>query len=602
MKHPIENNLKHKISTLPHKPGIYQYFDEQGTIIYIGKAKDLKKRVSNYFTESAQNNRKTRALVSKIVDIKTVIVETELDALLLENNLIKKYQPYYNILLKDDKAFSWICIKKEPFPRIFSTRKVFKDGSLYFGPYPNNKVMYAILELLKELYPRRTCNLALNAKSIAEGKFNACLEFQIKNCKGPCIGEQSEDDYNEMISQVKDILKGNISSVITRIKKVQQDYVSKLQFEFAQENKERIELLENYRSKSLVVNASLTNLDVFTIKLDDTIGYVNYLRVVEGRILQTITLEYKIQLEETADTILTNAIAEIWNKYGKTHNEIIVEEPLETDFGSIKVTVPQIGDKRKLLDLSLANLLNYIRERKLQKSLVDPERHSKRILETMKKDLRLQDLPYHIECFDNSNFQGDYAVSSMVCFRNAKPSKKDYRHYSVKTVVGPNDFATMKEVVSRRYKRLLEEHAGLPQLIIIDGGKGQLGAAVEAISELGLYGKIAIISIAKKLEELYFPGDSVPLYLDKTSETLKVIQSLRNEAHRFAITYHRKKRSMEVFKTELTSIKGIGAKTSEDLLKHFGSVENIKQADKNAIENLIGKAKAEILTQYFKVE
>ena len=595
----VSPHLQMQLKALPDKPGVYQYFDAEEKILYVGKAKSLKKRVSSYFTKDHSDSGKTRVLVSKIVDIKTIVVETELDALLLENNLIKKYQPRYNVALKDDKTFPWICIKKERFPRIFPTRKVIKDGSEYYGPYPNVRMMYALLDFIKSMYPRRNCSLALEPIAIENGKFKVCLEYHIKNCLAPCVGFQTEPEYMSTIQEIRQILKGNMSELISVVRKRMMDHAAEYRFEIAQELKERLELLEQYKSKSTIVNPSISNVDVFSIQTEEKTAYVNYLRVLEGSIVQGHTIELKKRLDERPEELLSIAIGEMRQRFSSNAREIIVpiEPDLEDEFW--QVTIPQRGDKKKLLELSERNVMNYIREKNKQIELVDPERHSKRILEQLKKDLRMPELPVHIECFDNSNFQGSYPVSAMVCFRDAKPSKKDYRHYNVQTVEGPNDFATMSEVIERRYSRLLQDQEPLPQLIIVDGGKGQLSAALESLDKLGLRGKITIIGIAKRLEEIYFPGDSIPLYIDKKSESLKLIQHLRNEAHRFGITHHRNRRDKGTLKTELSNIEGIGPGTAEKLLSDFRSVIQISKLPLDELAISIGNSKAEKVYAYF---
>lgn len=594
----ICQHIEAKLKTLPEKPGIYQYFDEQGKIIYVGKAKNLKKRVGSYFHKNHDDG-KTRVMVSRISDIQILVVDTELDALLLENNLIKKYQPRYNVLLKDDKTFPWICIKNERFPRIFPTRKVIQDGSEYFGPYPSVKVMRSLLDFIKMLYPRRTCNLNLQPSFIAAGKFKACLELHLGNCKAPCIGLQSEEDYMENIRQIRHIIKGNIQDLIRMVRTRMMEEAAAYRFEQAQELKERLELLEKYKSKSTIVNPSISEVDVYSIITEEKIACVNYLRVHEGSIIMGHTIELKKRLDETPEALLSIGIGEMRQRFESKARELIV--PFMPDFEdtSIQFTIPKIGDKKKLLELSERNALNYLREKNRQAELIDPERHSKRILEQLKKDLRMPVLPVWIECFDNSNFQGAYPVSAMVCFKNAKPSKKDYRHFNVKTVEGPDDFATMREVISRRYTRLIQEEAGLPQLIVIDGGKGQLGAVMEAMEVIGLRGKITVIGIAKRLEEIYFPDDSIPLYIDKKSESLKLIQQLRNEAHRFGITHHRSRRDKGTLKTELNEISGIGAATAEKLLTVFRSVKGVKESSMDDLAKAIGNAKARLVYSYF---
>jgi excinuclease ABC subunit C len=595
----IPNIYNSILRTLPDNPGVYQYFDAEGKIIYVGKAKNLKKRVSSYFNKDQHDNGKTQVLVRKIEDIKYIIVDTELDALLLENNLIKKYQPRYNVLLKDDKTYPWICIKNERFPRVFTTRNIVKDGSTYFGPYANGKVMHTVLDLIKQLYTLRNCNLNLSNENIKAGKFKVCLEYHIGNCKAPCIGKESEDDYNKTITSIKEIVKGNVHSVARHLKELLQQHVEKLEFEKAQHIKEKLDLLEKFQSKSTVVNPSINNVDVFSIVTDEKYGYVNFFKIVNGSIIQSHTIELKKKLDESPEELLLLAIAELRERFSSDSKEIIVPFEIETEFPGIEFTVPQRGDKKHLLELSERNVEYYRREKIKQESLVDPERHTNRILEQMKKDLRLSVEPKHIECFDNSNFQGDYPVAAMTVFKNAKPSKKDYRHFNIKTVVGPDDFASMEEIIYRRYKRVLDENLEMPQLIVIDGGKGQLSSALESLEKLGLRGKVGIIGIAKKLEEIYFPGDSIPLYLDKRSETLKIIQQIRDEAHRFGITHHRSKRDKGTLKTELTDIKGVSYTTAQKLLSHFKSVKKVKEATLEELVKVLGNAKGELVHNYY---
>lgn len=590
------------LRTLPDNPGVYQYFDSEGKIIYVGKAKNLKKRVSSYFNKEQHENGKTQVLVRKIVDIKYIIVDTEIDALLLENNLIKKYQPRYNVMLKDDKTYPWICIKNERFPRVFQTRNLIKDGSVYFGPYASVKVMYTVLDLIKQLYPLRNCNFNLTDDNIKAGKFKVCLEYHIGNCKAPCIGKETEEEYNRKISDIKDIVKGNINTVARHLKELLQQHVEKLEFEKAQIIKEKIDQLEKFQSKSTVVNPSINNVDVFSIVTDEKCGYVNFFKVVNGSIIQAHTIELKKKLDELPEELLTLAIAELRERFNSDAKEIIIPFEIELEFPGITLTVPQRGDKKHLLDLSERNVDYYRREKLKQESLVDPERHTNRILEQMKKDLRLSELPRHIECFDNSNFQGDYPVAAMTVFKDAKPSKKDYRHFNIKTVEGPNDFASMEEIIYRRYKRVLDEKLEMPQLIVIDGGKGQLSSALESLDKLGLRGKVGIIGIAKKLEEIYFPGDSIPIYLDKRSESLKIIQQIRDEAHRFGITHHRSKRDKGTLKTELTNIKGISSITAQKLLSHFKSVKKVKEATEKELAEVIGLSKAKLITEHYQAK
>lgn len=592
-------HIQQLLRTIPDNPGVYQYYDEEGTIIYVGKAKNLKKRVSSYFKKEVHENGKTHVLVKKIMDIKYIIVDTELDALLLENNLIKKYQPRYNVMLKDDKTYPWICIKNERFPRVFSTRTMIRDGSTYFGPYASVRVMNTLLDLVKQLFPLRNCNLQLTDQNIKAGKFRVCLEYHIGNCKGPCVDKEDETIYNEKITQIREILKGN-SNMVNRYLKLQlQQCVTAMEFERAQMIKEKIDLLERFQSKSTVVNPSITNVDVFSIISDDKFGYVNFLRIINGAIIQSHTIELKKKLEESNEELLTLAIVELRERFSSTSREIIIPITVDLEIPSVIFTVPQRGDKKQLLELSERNVDYYRKEKVKQESLVDPERHTKRILEQMKKDLHLTEEPRHIECFDNSNFQGAYPVAAMTVFKDAKPSKKDYRHFNIKTVEGPDDFASMEEIIYRRYKRVQDENLEMPQLIVIDGGKGQLSAALESLEKLGLRGKVGIIGIAKRLEEIYFPGDSIPMYLDKRSETLRIIQQIRDEAHRFGITHHRSKRDKGTLKTELTEIKGISDTTAKKLLSYFKSVKKVKEATEEELVEVIGKAKARLVLEFY---
>ena len=593
------SNVSQLVAALPDNPGVYQYYDASGKIIYVGKAKNLKKRVSSYFNKEHQLSGKTQVLVSKIADIKYIVVDSELDALLLENNLIKKYQPRYNILLKDDKTYPWICIKNEPFPRVFSTRNIIKDGSLYFGPFASVKIMNAVLDLIKKLYKLRNCNLNLTEHNISANKFKVCLEYHIGNCKAPCVGKEKQIEYNQTINDIKEIIKGNIHSVTKQLRTLLQQHVEKLEFEKAQLVKEKIDALDKFQSKSTIVNPMINNIDVYSIVSDTKTGFVNFLKVMNGAIVQGHTLEIIKKLDESDEELLTLSIAELRERFNSDSKEVLVPFEISTPFPGVDFIVPQRGDKKQLLDLSLRNAEYFKRDKLKQESLVDPERHSKRILEQMKKDLRLTQEPRHIECFDNSNFQGAYPVAAMTVFKDAKPSKKDYRHFNIKTVEGPNDFASMEEVIYRRYKRVLEENQPFPQLIVIDGGKGQLSSALESLEKLGLRGKIGIIGIAKRLEEIYFPEDSIPLYLDKRSETLKIIQQIRDEAHRFGITHHRSKREKGTIKTELTEIKGISTITAQKLLSHFKSVKNVKEASSNELTAIVGKAVAQKIIDYY---
>ena len=590
--------LELQIQTLPDSPGVYQYFDKEGKILYVGKAKNLKKRVSSYFNK-IHDTAKTNVLVKKIVTIKHIVVPTETDALLLENNLIKTLQPRYNINLKDDKSYPWICIKKEPFSRIFSTRRMVKDGSEYFGPYTSFKTVNTILELIKELYPLRTCNFDLSESNINSGKFKVCLEYHIGNCKGPCEGYESLEEYQKQVNAIREILKGNFKESLKDFKKLMMQLANDMHFEEAQKIKEKIEVLENYQSRSTIVNPKITNIDVFSIVSDESAAYVNFLQISHGSIIRSHTMEIKKKLAETDEELLELAIVELRDRFQLLSKEVIV--PFEVDLGeNVKVTVPQLGDKKQILDLSVRNAKFYRIEQMKQLQIVDPDRHTNRIMAQMKKDLHLPVEPRHIECFDNSNIQGTNPVSACVVFKDGKPSKKEYRHFNIKTVEGPNDFASMEEVVYRRYKRLLAENKPLPQLIIIDGGKGQLSSALKSIDDLGLRGKISIIGIAKRLEELFYPEDPVPLYLDKKSETLKVIQHLRNEAHRFGITHHRDKRSKAALNSSIESIPGIGEKTMLTLIQHFKSVKRLQLATEKEISDVVGISKAKKITDFYK--
>lgn len=588
------------LQTLPNKPGVYQFFDEQGQVIYIGKAKNLKKRVSSYFNRDHYDSGKVRVMVKRIASLSHIIVDSELDALLLENNLIKKYQPRYNMMLKDDKTFPWICIKNEPFPRIFPTRNLVRDGSKYYGPYASVKMMNALLDLIRQLFQYRTCRLNLSPENIRAGKFKVCLEYHIGNCKGPCEGLQDLEDYCLTIGQVEEILKGNLGVVNNHLKGMMAAFASRFEFEKANLVKEKIVLLEKFQSKSMVVNPSISNVDVFSIISDQDHGYVNFLKIVNGAIVQSHTVEIKKRLDEPDEELLEMAITSIRQRFESSSREIIVPFKPNIPIPDVRFVVPLRGDKKSLLELSERNVKYYRLEKLKQKELVDPERHNRRLLEKIRVDLHLNELPVHIECFDNSNTQGSYPVAAMVVFRNAKPSKKDYRHYNIKTVEGPDDYASMEEVVMRRYRRLLDENQALPQLVIVDGGKGQLNAAANALEKLGLHGKLPVIGIAKRLEEIYFPGDSIPIYLDKRSETLKVIQQLRDEAHRFGITHHRNRRQKGSLKSQLSEIKGVGPQTTQKLLHAFKSVTGIKKASLQELSQVVGQAKARIVQQFFE--
>ena len=589
--------LELQVKTLPDSPGVYQYFDKDDVIIYVGKAKNLKKRVSSYFTKNHENG-KTRVLVKKIVRLEHIVVDTETDALLLENNLIKKYKPRYNVLLKDDKSYPWICIKKERFPRIFSTRRVIKDGSEYYGPYTNVKTVYALLDLIKELYPLRTCKYDLSQKNVSSGKYKVCLEYHLKNCKGPCEDLQTESSYQDNIKLVRNIIKGNFKESLQKLNDLMMEFASEMKFEEAQKIKEKLALLENYQAKSTIVNPSINNVDVFSIISDETHGYANFFKIMNGAIVQSYTTEIKKKLEETDKELLELFIVETRDRFNSLSREIYV--PFDVEVGEhLKVTVPKLGDKKRIVDLSIRNAKYYRQEQFKQIKIVDPDRHVKRIMAQMQKDLRLGVEPRHIECFDNSNIQGTNPASACVVFKDGKPSKKDYRHYNIKTVDGPDDFASMEEVVFRRYKRLLSENQPLPQLIVIDGGKGQLSSALKSLDLLGLRGKIAIIGIAKRLEEIYYPGDSVPMYLDKKSESLKIIQYLRNEAHRFSLTFHRNKRSKSAIQSELEQIPNIGKQTITILLRKFKSAKRVKSASLQELKDVIGNSRAQTIHNYF---
>ncbi|MFP3860114.1 MAG: excinuclease ABC subunit UvrC [Bacteroidales bacterium] len=591
--------IKEKIALLPDKPGIYQFFDTGGNVIYVGKAKNLKKRVASYFNKKQPENYRLKMLINKIRDVEYIVVETESDALLLENNLIKKYQPKYNVQLKDDKTFPWICIKNEPFPRVFSTRTIIKDGSEYYGPYTSSNMVRILLDLIRKIYPLRTCRYNLTEENIKAGKFRSCLEYHIGNCKAPCVGKQSQAEYDKNLQHIRKILKGNIQEVIHYMEDLMWKFSQNYQFEEAQSIKEKIDLLGKYKSRSTVVNPRITNIDVFGVLVEKNTIYVNYLKVLSGRIVQAHTVEVKRQLEEKPSELLPLIILDIREKTRSESKEIVVPFNVEFPLANLKVTVPQKGDKKKLLELSERNLKYYHLERMKKKEMIQKKFDKKKILEQLQSDLRLDSLPVHIECFDNSNIQGSHPVAACVVFRDGKPSKKEYRHYNIKTVEGPDDFASMEEVVSRRYKRLLEEGDDLPQLVIIDGGKGQLSSAMISLDKLGLREEIGIIGIAKKLEEIYFPNDSVPLYLDKNSPALRIIQNLRDEAHRFGISFHRQKRSQHFTSSELETIEGIGNKTAVALLSHFKSVEKIKGLSEEKIAEVIGPAKAKIIYRHF---
>ncbi len=594
----MNETLQYTISNLPDSPGVYQFLNDEGKIIYVGKAKNLKKRVSSYFNKT-HDNRKLMLMVSKIADLQAIVVDTESDALLLENNLIKKYLPRYNILLKDDKSYPWMVIRNEHFPRVYLMRNPVRDGSQYFGPYTSVVMVRTLLDLVKQLYPLRTCALSLTKENIGQRKFKVCLEYHIGNCKGPCEGLQTEEEYNESITQIRDILKGNITTVIQHLKTLMNEYAEAYRFEEAEVMKNKIAMLEKFRSKSAIVNPSINNIDVFSYEEDIHCAYINYLRIIDGAIIQAHTIELTKRLDEQPAELLGYAITDMRERFMSQSREIIVPFEPDVSLPSITYTIPKIGDKKKLLELSQRNAKFFQLEKKKQIEKTDPDRHVNRIMETLKRDLHLSELPVHIECFDNSNIQGTNPVAACVVFKNARPSKKDYRHFNIKTVEGPNDFASMEEVVFRRYRRLLDEDEPLPQLIVIDGGKGQLSSAMHSLELLGLNGKIAIVGIAKRLEEIYFPGDSAPLYLDKRSESLKLIQHMRDEAHRFGITFHRNKRSRAMITTELQNIEGIGQKTIEKLLQEFKSVARLQLAPVEELEKVVGKQKAATVAKYF---
>ncbi|WP_020533540.1 excinuclease ABC subunit UvrC [Flexithrix dorotheae] len=594
----IKNNpeLENTIQQLPHEPGVYKFFNEEGVIIYIGKAKSLKSRVSSYFNKQSPFNRKTLKLVSEIKHLEYVIVNSEFDALFLENNLIKENQPKYNILLKDDKSYPYICLTKERFPRIFSTRNIESKHHTYFGPYASVKHMNTLLELLRRLYHIRTCNYLLSKANVKAEKFKVCLEYHIKNCLGPCEGLQEEEDYNEDIKQAVDILKGNISPVKNYFKEKMTQAAANMEFEKAENFKQKYELVLNYQNKSLITNPKITELETFTIIDDEDFAYVNFIKITNGCVTQTETIQIKKKLDESKEDILGYAIFAIREKYNSASKKIISN--IEIEMEAIEFVVPKIGDLKKLVELSLKNAFYYKKEKDLAKIETQKNKNKNYTLIQLKADLNLKELPRHIECFDNSNIQGTNPVSAMVCFKDGKPAKKEYRHYNIKTVEGPDDFASMYEVVYRRYKRLKEEDLPFPQLVVIDGGKGQLSSACNALKDLGIYGEIPIVGIAKRLEEIYFPGDSIPLHISKKSRSLALLQKLRDEAHRFGITFHRQKRSNQSLHSGLEDLEGIGSNTIEKLLSEFKSVANIKKAPKEAVEEIVGRKKAEIVLDY----
>lgn len=594
----MDNNISLILSNLPDKPGVYQFFNSAGEIIYVGKAVNLKKRVSSYFHKNHYDNRKLFLLVKKITDIKYIVVNSEQDALLLENNLIKEFQPRYNFLLKDDKSFPWICIKNEPFPRVFSTRNIVRDGSQYFGPYTSASMVRTFLELIRQLFPIRTCSLTLNSESIVSGKHKICLEYHLGNCLGPCEGRFSLDEYNENIQSVKDILKGNLSQVSGYLHRMMNRFSEEFRFEEANTVKQKIEILEKFQSKSTIVNPAIKSADVFSIYKEDDIATVNYLRIIDGAVLLAHNIEFDLKLDETNEEILAFSVLELRNRFNSDSREVIIPFPIEFHIEGVDFTIPRIGDKKKLLELSERNAKFYLLNLKKRKEEYEKEKPNNKVLERIQKDLHLNELPGTIECFDNSNIQGTNPVAACVVFKNAKPFKSEYRHFNVKTVVGPDDFSSMEEIVFRRYSRILDENKSLPQLIVIDGGKGQLHAAVNSLKKLDIYGKVGIIGIAKKLEEIYFPGDSLPVYLDKTSVTLKVIQQIRDEAHRFGITFHRQKRSSGMLKSGLEEIPGVGEKTIVLLMKTFKSIKGLKEASREDITKLVGEKKYALIADF----
>ena len=594
----MHSELELQLKTLPSEPGVYRYYDKKGEILYVGKAKNLKNRVLSYFNKS-QIGYKTRMMVSKIVRLETTVVNSEYDALLLENNLIKEYQPFYNILLKDDKSYPWICIKKEPFPRIFLTRNVIKDGSEYYGPYAKVKQAKTLIEVIKNIYKLRTCSLNLAPEKIKEGKYKVCLEYHIKNCAGPCEGLESEEEYAQKLNAIRGIIKGEFKVAREYLEAEMYNYAAKLEFENAQQSKEKLQILENYQTHTTIVSSNINDVDVFGIISDEAAAYVNYFKIKNGSIIQSYTTEIKKMLDETDEEILEEALIEIRNKFNSTSTEIFLPFHLNIEIPHVKLIVPKLGDKKRIVELSEKNAMEYRVEKLKQVQIVDPERHTNRIMAEMKKLLRLPEEPRHIEGFDNSNIQGTNPVSACVVFKDGKPSKADYRIFHVKTVEGPNDFATMEEVIYRRYSRLLDEGEPLPQLILIDGGKGQLSSAVKSLKLLGLYGKISIIGIAKRLEEIFFPEDPVPLYLDKKSETLKVLQRVRDESHRFGVKHHRTRRKNSTIKSELEEIPGVGEKTIQHLLSKLKSVKRIKEASLETLEEILGKSKAKAVWEHF---
>ncbi|HEX7870772.1 MAG TPA: excinuclease ABC subunit UvrC [Chryseobacterium sp.] len=594
-------SLELQLKTLPSEPGVYRYYDKNENLLYVGKAKNLKKRVLSYFNKTLSGYR-TRIMVGKINRLETTIVNSEYDALLLENNLIKEHQPFYNVMLKDDKTYPWICIKKENFPRIFLTRNKIKDGSEYYGPYAKVRPAKILLDTIKHIYKLRTCNLNLAPAKIEEGKYKVCLEFHIKNCEGPCEDLESKEDYDEKIDAIRGIIKGDFRRAKEYLINQMTKYASNLQFENAQMIKERLNILEDYQVKHTVVNPDIDDVDVFAMTSDETAAYVNYFKIRNGNIIQSFTTEIKKMLEETDEEIMEEALIEIRQKFDSDSKEVLLPFHLSVEIPNVKLIVPKMGDKKRIVELSEKNAKEYRIEKLKQVQIVDPERHSNRIMAEMQKLLRMPVEPRHIEGFDNSNIQGTNPVSACVVFKNGKASKADYRIFHPKTVVGPDDFKTMEEVIFRRYKRMLEEGESLPQLILIDGGKGQLSSAVKSLKLLGLYGKITIVGIAKRLEEIFFPEDPIPLYLDKKSETLKILQQVRDEAHRFGVRHHRTRRKNSTIKSELEEIPGVGEKTIELLLSKLKSVKRIKESNLETLEEILGKSKAKVIWEFFNAE
>ena len=594
----MQVDLELQLKILPSDPGVYRYYDKKGGLLYVGKAKNLKKRVSSYFNKN-QVGYRTRLMVSKIERIETTVVNSEYDALLLENNLIKEHQPFYNILLKDDKSYPWICIKKEPFPRIFLTRNLVKDGSEYYGPYAKVRQAKALIDVIKNLYKLRTCNFNLSQGKIEEGKYKVCLEYHIKNCEGACEGLETEENYTEKIDAIRGIIKGDFRKAKQYLEEEMYRYAGKLEFENAQMSKEKLQILENYQTHTTIINPNIDDVDVFGMVSDDEAAYVNYFKIKNGSIVQSYTTEVRKMLEESDEEILEEVLIEIRRKFDSRSVEIFLPFHLNIEIPSVKLIVPKVGDKKRIVELSEKNANEYRIEKLKQVQILDPERHTDRIMAEMKRILHLPEEPRHIEGFDNSNIQGTNPVSACVVFKNGKPSKEDYRIFHPKSVEGPNDFATMEEVIYRRYKRILEEGASLPQLILIDGGKGQLSSAIKSLKLLGLYGKISIISIAERLEEIFFPNDPIPLYLDKKSETLKILQRVRDEAHRFGVKHHRTRRKNSALKSELEEIPGVGKKTIELLLSKLKSVKRVREASLETLEEILGKSKGKIVWGYF---